>query len=160
MTNELLRILILLAASAVSSLGLAIVYGVKRSHLIWTVLSAVLCCAGYEIAYLLGCGLFMSAFVGAVCAAAYSEFMAHLLKAPATIMIIVGILPLVPGAKLYYTMLGLVQDDMGKFSQNGEAALLLAVGIAVGIIAVTAVSRPVNAAIAERNIKKNKLSKG
>ncbi len=160
MTGELLRISIILVAAFVSSLGLAIVYGVKVSHLIWTVLSAVICCAGYEIAQLLGCSLFISAFIGAVCSAAYSELMAHILKAPATIMIIVGILPLVPGAKLYYTMLGLVQDDMDKFYQNGEAALLLAVGIAVGIITVTAISRPVNAAIAEHNTKKNEISKG
>ncbi len=160
MTNDILRILVLLVASAVSSLGLAIVYGVKKPHLVWTVLSAVLCCAGYEVAYLLGCGIFMSAFAGAVCSAAYSEIMAHYLRAPATIMIIVGILPLVPGAKLYYTMLGLVQDDMEKFYQNGEAALLLAVGIAVGIIAVTAVSRPINAAIAERHIRQNDQTKG
>ena len=88
--------------------------------------------------------------------------MAHKIKTPATIMIIIGIIPLVPGAKLYYTMEGIVQSDKAKISKFGGEALMIAAGIAVGIIAVTAISRPINTKISEtlnKTINKAKISK-
>ena len=75
----------------------------------------------------------------------YSYIMARILKVPATFNIILGILPLVPGARLYYTMMGLVNSDMEMFYYYGETALLLAAGLAVGIIATTAIFRPIYA---------------
>jgi hypothetical protein len=51
-------------------------------------------------------------------------------------------------------MLGAVQSDMVQFSQNGSRVLWMAAGIAIGIIAVTAISRPINARIAERIMKR------
>lgn len=159
MTNEIIRISILIVATLISCGGFALFFGVEKKHFIWALLSAVICCVTYEIAYMLGCGVFMSAFIGAGFSASYSDIMAHKLKVPATMMIIIGILPLVPGAKLYYAMLGIVQSDLEMFNKNATAALLLAAGIAVGIIAVTAISRPINAKINELNVK-NKKSKG
>jgi uncharacterized membrane protein YjjB (DUF3815 family) len=94
--------------------------------------------------------------IASALAVAYSDFMAHRIKVPATVMIIPAIVPLVPGGGLYYTMLGAVSQDMARFSANGTSALQVAAGLAIGIIAVTAISRPLNAKIAEINAKKNK----
>ena len=69
-------------------------------------------------------------------------------------MIIPGIIILVPGGKLYYTMLGAVSSDMAMFSQYGKEALLVASGLALGIIAVTAISRPINALL-NRMLREN-----
>ena len=153
MTNDIIRISVLILATLISSAGFALYFGVKRHEYLWALLSSVICCAGYEIAYLLGCGMFMSAFIGAGLSAAYSDIMAHKLKVPATLMIIIGILPLVPGSKLYYAMLAVVQN------RNATAALLLAAGIAVGIITVTAISRPINAKISARITESNSKPK-
>jgi uncharacterized membrane protein YjjB (DUF3815 family) len=70
-------------------------------------------------------------------------------------MIILGILPLVPGARLYYTMLGLVNSDMELFYYYGETALLMAAGLAVGIIAMTALFRPIYSLLKRRSTQKN-----
>ena len=64
-------------------------------------------------------------------------------------MIIISIIPLVPGAKLYYTMESIVQSNLQNTAKFGGEALMIAAGIAVGIIAVTAISRPINAKISE-----------
>ena len=149
MTNDIIRISILIVATLISSAGFALYFGVKGRDFFWALISSVICCVAYEIAFLLGCGMFLSAFVGAGCSAAYSDIMAHRLKVPATMMIIIGILPLVPGSKLYYTMLAVVRSDADAFNKNATAALMLAAGIAVGIITVTAISRPINAKIGE-----------
>ncbi len=156
MSGDILRISVVLAATVVACLGFSLIYGLRGKHIIFTVISSVISCLSYEISILLGCGLLLSALIASALAAAYSDIMAHKLKVPATMMIIVGILPLVPGARLYYTMLGAVQDDMDMFYQNGEAALLLAAGLALGIIAVTAVSRPINAKIRDIHTKNSK----
>ena len=157
--NELIRIAIVLTAGIIGSVGFALLFGVAKKHFLFALISAVISCLAFELVALLGWGLFLSSFIGAGLAAAYSDIMAHKIKTPATVMIIIGMIPLVPGARLYYTMLGVVQDDMVMFSQNGESALLIAAGIAVGIIAVTATSRPINARISESKQQKLK-SKG
>ena len=71
-------------------------------------------------------------------------------------MIIPGIVPLVPGGRLFYTMLGAVSENMVQFSENGSAALQIAAGLAIGIIAVTAISRPVNSKLAELHLRAHK----
>lgn len=150
MKEELIRIAIVIIGTIIGCGGLTLVFGIDRKHIFWALVSAVLCTVGYEVSMLLGCGEFLSAFIGSALAATYSDVMAHFLKVPATLMITIGILPLVPGASLYYTMLGVVNSDMDAFSRNGIKALWLAAGIAIGVIVVTAVSRPINAMIAER----------
>jgi uncharacterized membrane protein YjjB (DUF3815 family) len=77
-----------------------------------------------------------------------------MVKVPATVMIIPAIVPLVPGGRLYYTMLAAVNSDMEEFYAQGRGVLLITAGLAVGIIGVTAISRPINAYINKRNQQK------
>ena len=142
-------IAIILTASTVGTMGIILQFGIEKRVIVWALISSILCCAAYEISARLGCGMFLSSFIASAVAAAYSDLMAHLVKIPATVMIIPGIVPLVPGGRLYYTMLGAVNENMLQFSENGSAALQIAAGIAIGIIAITAISRPVNAKLAE-----------
>ncbi len=154
MTDELIRIAVVLVSSTIATMGIIMMYGIEKRVLGWALLCALLSCAGYEISMMCGLGLFLANAIGSAIAAAYSDVMAHVLKVPATVMIITGIVPLVPGGRLYYTMLGAVQSDMAKFSEYGKSVLLIAAGIAIGIIAVTAVSRPLNAKMNEYRSKK------
>ena len=147
-------IAVILIASTIGTMGIILQFGIEKRVMIWALISSVLCCAAYEISAMLGAGFFLSSFVASAVAAAYSDLMAHLVKVPATVMIIPGIVPLVPGGRLYYTMLGAVSEDMSLFSKNGSAALQIAAGLAIGIIAVTAISRPLNARIAELHQRK------
>lgn len=156
MTEQIIRIIIVVVSGIIGSVGFSLIFGVAKKHFIFAIISSAISCLAFEVVYAMGGGMFLAAFISAGLAAAYSDIAAHKLKTPATVMIIIGIIPLVPGARLYYTMLGIVRDDMGMFSQNSEAALLIAAGIAVGIIVVTAISRPINAKINEINSKKHK----
>ena len=142
--QDLLRILVLVVATVIGVGGVAIMFGAAKKHIGWGVLSAVICCVAYEVCLILGWGLFIASLVASVATTAYSYVMARILRIPATFMTILGILPLVPGARLYYTMLGLVNSEMDTFYYYGETVLLIAAGLAVGIIAVTAIFRPIN----------------
>ena len=156
MTYQIIRISIVVIAGLIGSIGFALIFGVAKKHFIYSLLASVISCLAFEVAYVLGCGLFASSFISAGLAAAYSDIISHKIKTPATVMIIIAIIPLVPGSKLYYTMLGIVQDNVEMVSLYGEAALLIAAGIATGIVVVTAISKPIKAKLSELNNKTKK----
>ncbi|MBQ4091158.1 MAG: threonine/serine exporter family protein [Clostridia bacterium] len=153
--NEFYRVLVLIVATCIGVGGYGLMFGVHRKHMVWGMVSAVICCVAYEVGLLCGWGLLVSAIFGSFMTSFYAYVMARILKIPATFMIIMGILPLVPGARLYYTMLGLVNSNMEMFYYYGETALLLAAGIAIGIIAVTAMFRPINSMLKKASEKKS-----
>ena len=83
---------------------------------------------------LLGFGVVMTAFNLAEC-------FARLMKAPATIFLIIGILPLVPGSGLYNAMDHLISGDSVMFAQVGLETASYAGAIAVGVSMVSSVAR-------------------
>lgn len=63
------------------------------------------------------------------------------MKKPATVFITPGIVSLVPGAGMYYTMLYLVQKDYSQATIAGSETFFMAAAIAIGIIVSTIFSR-------------------
>lgn len=70
-----------------------------------------------------------------------SELLARFLKAPATIFLIIGIIPLVPGGGLYYAMEYLINGDFTAFAQKGIQTAAYAGAIAVGVSLVSSLAR-------------------
>lgn len=89
---------------------------------------------GYFVPYLIA-----SIFVGI-----YAEIMARVNKAPATIFLTAAAVPLIPGGSLYYTMLGIVEKDSAAFSENGIAALTIALAISLGFVIVALSNKYIN----------------
>lgn len=73
--------------------------------------------------------------------AALAEVFARIYKAPATIFLIIGIIPLVPGGGMYYTMEALINGDMMLFVHHGLETAASAGAIAVGCSLVSSVAR-------------------
>ncbi len=69
--------------------------------------------------------------------------MARYYKKPATVYIIPGIVPLVPGAGMYYTMLALVSKDFYTAINKGTETFFIAAAISLGIIISTSLSRSI-----------------
>ena len=70
--------------------------------------------------------------------------MARVNKAPATIFLTAAAVPLIPGGSLYYTMLGIVEKDSAAFSENGIAALTIALAISLGFVIVALSNKYIN----------------
>lgn len=154
-TEEIIKGALIMLAAMIGTLGIAFAFNVEKRVIGWVLLASFLCCVAYDTTMALGGGLFIASLIGSSVTTLYSYVMARVIKTPVTIMIIPGIIILVPGGKLYYTMLGAVSSDMAMFSQYGKEALLVASGLAIGIIAVTAISRPINALL-NRVLRDNK----
>lgn len=73
--------------------------------------------------------------------AVMSEVFARIHKSPATVFLIIGIIPLVPGGGIYYTMEALINGDMSLFVQHGLETATSAGAIAVGCSLVSSAAR-------------------
>ena len=73
---------------------------------------------------------FLGAVVITLCARCFSEIK----KCPATDFLIPGIIPLVPGAGIYYTAYYFVIGDMSMAAAKGVESLKVAFAIVVGMV--------------------------
>ena len=93
--------------------------------------------------YLLCFHLWGNVFAANVVATAvvyfWSVAMARVLKAPSNTYLIPGIIPLLPGGPLYYTMAGLVDGDRALFIKNGTTTILVTFGMVTGMVAAAVV---------------------
>lgn len=94
-------------------------------------------------AYLLLRGRIESLFyllvlVGAA-TAAYAELCAKLARAPATIFLVPGLIPLVPGKYVYYMMFSLVESDLTGMRSYALLTAEWAFGLAAGICLVAVI---------------------
>lgn len=131
-------------AAFAGSIGFAIFFKMKGRQIVlagvggavtWMVYLAVQSfIAGYFVPYLIA-----SIFVGI-----YAEIMARLNKAPATIFLTASAVPLIPGGSLYYTMLGMVEQDETMFTESGVAALTIALAISLGFVVVALTNKYIN----------------
>ena len=116
----------------------------------------VLCIAGgvatwmlYLLCLALGCDVYGANLFAAVFAALYAELMARVRKCPAMPYLVIAILPLLPGAGVYYTMSLGLEGDMMEAVGKGLETIGIAGSLAVGILLVSTVFR-----IANRNMGK------
>lgn len=89
----------------------------------------------------------------ALTVAVLSEIFARFFKTPTTVFLTVGIIPLVPGAGIYYTMANLISGNLHMFSVKGLETVACAGAVAVGCSLVSSFVR------ITAEFKKNKQSK-
>lgn len=122
-------------------IGFCIVFEVHNRKFM---LAASLSGAAAWFVYLLLAGKMPEAgrcFIATLVVAVISEILARIFKAPATIFLIVGIIPLVPGGGLYDTMDYLLKGDTRMFEMQGTRTVASAIAIAVGCSLVTSIVR-------------------
>lgn len=89
----------------------------------------------------------MSTLAATLAIALVSHILARLLKAPVTIFLIPGILPLVPGINTYRIGYYLIQDDGVQASYYFNLTLQVAGMIAIGIFIMDTIFRVMNTVI-------------
>lgn len=120
-----------------SVIGFGIIFNLPVRMLPLAALSAAVGQAGYTVMMNLYQSPVAATVLSAVIIGLLGELMARVYKKPATMFVIPGILPLVPGAYIYQTMLYLVQDNISLAIQYGLLTGFASIGIAAGLIAVT-----------------------
>lgn len=126
-----------LAGSFGASLCFAVLFNTPRRCLVSASLVSMVGEAVYMAVMALTGTAVGANFVGALAVDLLAEMLARRQKAPAIIYALIGVVPLVPGAGLYRTMLALVQKDYAAAVAIGVETMLIAGCIALAIAIVT-----------------------
>lgn len=127
--------------AGIGTLGFALFFNVRPCHLPIATLGGALSWVCYLLVFHQDQSFFLASLVAALAICLWSETLARIRKAPANTFLIPGIVPLLPGSALYRCMSAVVQQDMDVFIQKGVETLLVAVGIAGGILVASELVR-------------------
>lgn len=129
-------------SAIVACIGFALVFNVHGKGFILCVLGGGVVWAAYCVAYYcLHCSEPISYFLAALVSGLYSELMARLRKHPATAFLVISLMPMFPGAGVYYATSFFVQQDMSSFASKGYSTIAIAGAIAIGVLSVSTIFR-------------------
>ncbi len=129
------------------TLGFALIFNVPLRHI---PIASVIGGAGwvvYQIAVAMDCGVAIACFFGACTVGLTSDIASRVCREAATIFVIPGVLPLVPGAGTYYTMLAIIQGNLDAAAAKGIETLAMAGAIALGLLVMGTVIQIVRGAV-------------
>ena len=124
-----------------ATMGFAIYFGAPINSIIPSGVSGGASWALYYFIFSILNDKILANFMGALLVGTLGEFLAIKYRKPATVFITPGIVPLVPGAGMYYTMSYLVSKDYNEAIHSGAEVFFMAAAIAIGIIVSTIFSK-------------------
>jgi len=132
-----------LIMSFLCTLGFSVLFSLPKGALLY---SGFVGAAGWGVFSIIS-SMFQSnivgSFFGAITVGILGELLARYSKKPATLYITPGIVPLVPGAGMYYTMVALIQSDFNMALSSGLETFFIATSISIGIIISSTFSRSI-----------------
>ena len=123
----------ILAATA-SALGFGVLFQIRGKRLVAVAAGGGLSWVLYLLLVLAIHDEAVTYFVVALSISLYAEGMARLLKSPAIVFLAPSLIPLVPGASLYYTMSHAFDGNLLQFAEKGLHTVSLAAALALGVI--------------------------
>lgn len=130
-----------LLAVFVMSLAIGGLYRIPQKLLLHACIPGVSAWLLYKLIYWQDANIILASFGGSVAAGIIAEMLARLLKKPATIFIIPGFIPLVPGREAYLTMRYIVKGQYTAGFEMGMQTVLTGGAIAFGIFVSATVYR-------------------
>ena len=144
-------------AAVIACGGFCILYHIRMPGLLLCMAGGGVGWAVYLCAREVGASLIIANFLAAASISLYAEVMARIRKYPAFSYLIIALLPLVPGAGIYYTVEYLLQRDLtGSMNQCTDTAVTAGI-LAVGMLSVSSIFRMISVAKRLRNYKGNRF---
>ena len=134
---EIIQIL----SGTVGAFGFSILFNIRGRRLPFAVLGGFLSWSLYVLFVHLGLGEVMNYFAVSALISAYAEVMARVIKCPTTTFIMSSLVPLIPGASLYYTMRYAFEGVSQNFLNKAVYTLELSSALALGVIVASAASK-------------------
>lgn len=129
--------------SGISTVGIAILFRSPKKTLFFAGLVGTAAWGVFSISLNASANIVISSFLAALTVGILGEFFARYKKNPATLYVVPGIVPLVPGAGMYYTMLNLIENDYSAAIAKGSETFFIAAAISMGIIVSSSFSRSI-----------------
>ncbi len=119
--------------------GFAIIFRVPPKTIPVCMLIGGLAWSCYQICMYYDASPVISCFIASCLVGFLSDICSRICKEAATIFIIPGMICLVPGYNIYYTMEALLGRELGDAAKVGSQTLLMAGAIAAGLLVIGAV---------------------
>ncbi|WP_206458470.1 threonine/serine exporter family protein [Anaerovorax sp. IOR16] len=126
-----------------STAGFCLIFNVPRRHMISASTVGALGWTAFQYALFIGHGNVAACFFGSCVVALLSDICSRVFKDATTLFIIPGILPLVPGAGMYNTMLAFLDSNFEKMTKIGSETILMAGSIAVALLMVASLIKAI-----------------
>ena len=123
------------------SLGFSLLFNIRGRKLLIASVGGLISWSVFLLLMPLFPGEAMRYFFAATAITVYAEIFARIEKTPTTTFLVPAVIPLVPGGSLYYTMNDALNKQWGDFAHRAFYTVQLALSLAVGIIAVTTLTR-------------------
>lgn len=137
-----MNILLSTLYASLGTLCFAVLFHVPQRHYIRCAAVGGVGWLVYLLAMALGAGCVSATLAASVPLALISRWYAVKARAPATVFLLCGIFPLVPGAGIYYTAYYFVSGQMALFSAKLAEVIKVALALSVGIAVVLSVPLP------------------
>lgn len=132
---------VLCLATLGGCLGFSILFNVHGPGTLLCALGGIGAYVIYALAIAAGFSTASAVFYGTALSAVYAEIMARVRKYPTICYLVIGIIPLIPGAGLYHTMRWAVDGSMNRFVEQGLRTAGIAGVMAASIILVSSLVR-------------------
>ena len=112
-------IIIQMIAGMVSCIGFAYLFNCPKQHILHSSFAGGLGWLAYYYSRQWGCSNMVATLLGTIVLSFVCEWFARKFKDAVTVFTIPAILPLVPGAGVYYTLLALIENDLNLALAKG-----------------------------------------
>lgn len=137
----------------IASFGFGIIFNIKGRNLIFAAIGGGLSWFWYLYLMKLDISNILSLFISSIIFSIYSEICARYLKTPVTTLVVCALIPLVPGAGMYYTMYETVTGNIKGAVELGLSTLASAGALALGVIFVSTITKQVtNLKLVKKNL--------
>ena len=147
---------IMLLLSFASSLGYAFMGNVSSRAIIYSSIGGIVSYLAYYLALSANATNFMALFVAACAGTLYSRCLATKLWCPTPVFLTPTMIPLAPGNALYLTINAALKSDWDAMQKYALSTLIIASGIALGILTVTLMWKLIRELISEMKQRREK----
>ena len=123
------------------SLGFSVLFHIKGRRLAIASLGGLISWTVFLLLESLLPGETVRYFLASATVTVYAEIFARVIKTPTTTFLVPSLIPLIPGGALYYTMNYALNEQWQSFAAKALYTLELAAALALGIIAMTTLTR-------------------
>lgn len=141
-------------AAGVATFGFALLFNIRGKNLLIASLCGVFSWAVYLVCDHYSDSTMVPYFICGVSIALYSETAAYLFRSPATVYLMPGFIPSVPGGAIFRAMESCLFGDIAGFAEGLVNTLKIGGAIALGLILMSSFFRLFRAALRQATTKK------
>lgn len=142
--------------AGLATLGFSLVFNIRGKNLIVATLCGIFSWSMYLICDFNTDAVIMPYFVCGLSIALYSEIAAFLFRSPATVFLIPGFIPAVPGSAVYRAMEACLSGDIAGFAEGLVNTLKIGGAIALGVILMSSFFRLYRGSLSKLKARRQK----